>query len=586
MIADLLLDLEDDESLVLNLTMIKNYKTLCDYRNILHPVMIDIHYLESDKYSLVKYPYLEIGCLGISVLKSWVEATFKIPCKEQTMIYDNDEIIENEFFPKYLSNHRKGDLKVKLLVYSTADEDLNSLYRRLEIKTILPVDVSSFGTSNVWRFDYRRGGEKLDGFIENSLQIPKHKQRLFINGHRISSNDIEKALFSERDLEKYGVIQNFPFYEGDGDFTEILSSLPVKPVVQVDDIETELLERVQRLGLSRIRSVIIKHPDPENSTIFYDCPLSRLESTERKLHELLAEEHEGISPRYLCLLHNQQSIMYVENIEDLFIEKDRVHENLFLTLAINKNTDEDMQKFCEKYNLTPYKKVNIKFLTGEFSVDVLSGVKITLRDIKDEIFKTKGIPHLKQLYHENVELSDDDDKLTFTNQLMTQNCITLNLLVKPAQKFKLYINANFLKEQMEIEILETSTILDLKKEISARSGIPSKIIVISRYDEGDSEPLWNCSFHQFQYYVVDVWKKVIVHINNEGTVMRRDHNIQDLETETLAELHNSISLSYHGYCHSDVSLKNTGLKPEALLKDLGETELTFVVNTRNRCSIM
>ena len=157
LIADLLLDLDKGGSLRFNLTLIRPTERV-EYYLLLSPVKIIIPYL--DRNIEVDYPLIEIGCLGTSVLKSWVEATFKIPYEEQEVIHQG-VIIQNEFFPRdawfIRHEHELNPIRVKLLAYSTSNETLNSLYRRLEIKTILPVDLSSFGTSDVWHYHYGRG---------------------------------------------------------------------------------------------------------------------------------------------------------------------------------------------------------------------------------------------------------------------------------------------------------------------------------------------------------------------------------------------------------------------------------------------
>uniref|UniRef100_A0A7M5XMN4 Ubiquitin-like domain-containing protein n=1 Tax=Clytia hemisphaerica TaxID=252671 RepID=A0A7M5XMN4_9CNID len=380
--------------------------------------------------------------------------------------------------------------------------------------------------------------------------------------------------------------------EGEGNLAENLKVLPVKLVVQVDDPKTELSERAKQIGLSCIRSVVIKHPDPENPTIFYDCPLSKLEglleTNEKELKRLLAEQHQDISPEDVCLLHNRDSITSTKNIEDLFIEGDSIQETLELTLEIKPNEEEGMQRFCQKYDLSPYKQVIIKFLTGEFSFDILSGANTTIGQIKDEIYKAKSIPiHLQQLYHENIEVPNDAQNSTFIAQMMmiSGKPITLNLIVKPAQTFKIYVKKDYyLNEQLEIEILETATILDFKEEISVRSGVPLKLIKIfpDRCFDDDSKPLWDCYFHKTNYKIW-LYKIVIVLIDDqiyEGVVKREEYIIEN-KTETLGKLHKKISRRYI----SNVSLKSKGLKSNTLLNDLGETEITFVVTNRI-CSVM
>jgi len=393
-------------------------------------------------------------------------------------------------------------------------------------------------------------------------------------------------------------VQNNYLIEGEGNLAENLKVLPVKLVVQVDGQKTELSERAKQIGLSCIRSVVIKHPDPENPTIFYDCPLSKLEglleTNEKELIQLLAEQHEDISPEDVCLLHNRNSITSTKNIEDLFIEGDSIQETLELTLEIKPNEDEGMQKFCRKYDLSPYKQVIIKFLTGEFSFDILSGANITIGQIKDEIYKAKSIPiHLQQLYHENIEVPNDAQNSTFIAQMMmiSGKPITLKLIVKPAQTFKIYVKkGNFTNEQLEIEILETATILDFKEEISVRSGVPSKLIKIfpdRRFGrDEDSQPLWNCDFHKTNYRIF-VYKIVIVLIDDEGDVRMEEYEDENYfiwnEAETLRNLHEYYSRRYF---YANVSLKSKELKSNTLLKDLGETEITFVLTKRRRCSVM
>jgi len=588
LISDLLLSLDKDKSLGLNLTMRQTEATEHTYYNLLRPVKILIPFIESDLE--VDYPLLENGYLGISVLKSWVEAAFEIPYAEQEVTYRDKIIEQNEMFPKHVADHVLGPLKVRIAVYSTSDEDLNSLYRKLEIKTMFPINISSFGAFNVLQYHYRRGDEnQLDVFIENSLQIPKHKQRIFVDGRRISSNDIENIVNKGRtaNLTGTGQIRN------EQNLTNNQTSLSIKLAVQVDDTETELLEKVKQLGLSRMRSIIIKHPDPDDSTIFHEIPLSQLNGQESNfqvykiLKNLMIEKYKGISLQFFDLLHDQKHINWLGgNINDFFVEEDTLREKLVLTIIIKANRDKNMQKFCEQHHLTFLKELNIKFLTGQFSFDVLSGKVNTIRDIKNEIFKTKGIaPHLQQLYHESIELTEDGNKSTFMNKaMMSQESVTLNLLIKPAQEVKLYVNANFLKEQIEIEILESATVLDLKESISAQSGIPPSLIVVGGFiDEPDSEPIWRCSFTN---NVVQVHKRVVVYVDNNGVILRRDHFIRDLDTETVDTLHKDIADTYINYGLGNVIIKNTGLKSKTLLKDVGEQEIRFEVNTSKGCSVM
>ena len=216
-----------------------------------------------------------------------------------------------------------------------------------------------------------------------------------------------------------------------------------------------------------------------------------------------------------------------------------------------------MQKFCQKHQLTFVKQVNIKFLTGQFSLDFLSGKMDFLSDVKNEIFNTKGIaPHLQQLYYDNMELMDDGKISNFMTRMMTRESITLNLVVKPAQKVKLYINANFLDEQIEFETLETATVLDLKELLSAQSGIPTNLIVIivdGFIDGTDSKPIWECSFEN---NIVQAYKRVIVYIRRRRTICREDHLIHDLETETVATLHKGIKQQYR--CYSKFSKPFSG----------------------------
>ena len=408
--------------------------------------------------SITEYPLLEIGDMRTSVMKSWIEAFFHIPVEEQEL----GQIAGNDFlFTLEVINNRETFVpreEIYLNVYSTTNDELRSVYRENNIRTMVPIHVTSFDTDHHWVYHYR--GQNVKEFIENTLKIPEDRQRLFHEKFLVNLDQV------------YGLILRAP------------DTIEINLAAQVDDGENELLEIVQRLGISRMRSILIKHP--VNDSVMFDLPLSKVERIKENwlpldmIYELIGNESQGLSKSCLYLMRNEEEFKCDFNLHEHFLNENCFSENLCLILLVSPYGTQDVpstDRFCEEHGLKYIKQVNINFLTGQFTIDVITNKILALIEVKAYICHLKGIPpHLQVLYFDNVNLSDDT-KLITLNRSMNRDSIILTL-VKPAKEMELRLSGNIIKEQLTVKVLETDYINRLKDIVNEHTGIPSLLINI------------------------------------------------------------------------------------------------------------
>ena len=219
-----------------------------DYSKVVPYIDIQIPRIFGE-HSIMEYPLLEIGDMRTSVMKSWIEAFFHIPVEEQEL----GQIAGNDFlFTLEVINNRETFVpreEIYLNVYSTTNDELRSVYRENNIRTMVPIHVTSFDTDHHWVYHYR--GQNVKEFIENTLKIPEDRQRLFHEKFLVNLDQVYRLILRAPD------------------------TIEINLAAQVDDGENELLEIVQRLGISRMRSILIKHP--VNDSVMFDLPLSKVE---------------------------------------------------------------------------------------------------------------------------------------------------------------------------------------------------------------------------------------------------------------------------------------------------------------------
>eukprot|EP00111_Clytia_hemisphaerica_P010746 TCONS_00031387-protein len=562
LIADLLLDRE-----YLTLGVIEKYYELDREGmglgrglNILPRVYIIIPQIDVGT-NTVEYPLLDVRHISLSTMKSWIESIHQIPCQEQELVC-NGKVVSSENFPGKMYYHPPEPKIVKLHVCPTQDEKLNYFYLQNNIRTMPTVHLTSFDNEREWKYFYRGvKGKNVNEFIEDSLQIPQTKQYLFINNRRVSHNELAKL------LREYG--------------HNVLAPFKVNLIVQADDGAKGLLWTLELYGIRRMRSVVVKHP--ETAAILFDISLSKF-NERQPLVDVISKRCPNLSADCVSLFHKQEKLddaFFVKDMFALMFSDGSIEENFVVTLAVKPNIREDMKEFCEKNAIKYLGNININFLTGQFSIDLSLITARTIKDLKNQIYKVKRTPpHLQMIFYQNAELSDSNQ---LTSHSYNQESLTFNMVVKPGKEIELFINCVFLDGlHMDLKVCETDTIGDLKEMVSQRSGIPSSLMVAGSYlGEPDHVQIWETGF---QYvFPVDFNKKVLLLIKRKGKeVQRKSHLIRYYDYDTIETLCEDVQRELEGEGH--VTMEKNGFNRDTLLKDVGEKEITFLVN--KNCSLM
>lgn len=188
------------------------------------------------------------------------------------------------------------------------------------------------------------------------------------------------------------------------------------------------------------------------------------------------------------------------------------------------------------------KEVNVKFLTGIFTIDVLKYEIRTVMHLKQEIFRERGIAlHLQTLFHNQTELNDDKQELTSIEPMLTKTSITVSLIAKQPKQITLQLKITFIKfPPFDVEVLETDTIKRLKELVHERlPGYSIKILsvnCIGGKDLPDNYPIWACNFpRNFRCKEVEIDRKVLVLVK-DGDVIRRQDQYVYYHIQTLKDI--------------------------------------------------
>ena len=282
-LADLFLDFDD-----VLITMLENRENKEDQENLTRHVLHSKFVLFVDlviprincEDSIIEYPLIDMGHMHISVMKSWIGALFHIPIEGYELHCQGEHIVENYFVPTVVENcetfvPRKT---IRLHVYSTANDELRSIYEENNIRTMVPIHVTSFEIEHHWVYHYRGQNRpnNVFEFIEDTLKIPQDKQHFFYGDSLVNPHEL-----FEMNLRTSDIIE-------------------INLAAQVDDGEIELLEIIQRLRISRLRSIIIKHPSDDS--VMFDFPLSKVKNVTREnygplyaLYEMIRNESQDLS---------------------------------------------------------------------------------------------------------------------------------------------------------------------------------------------------------------------------------------------------------------------------------------------------
>ena len=123
---------------------------------------------------------------------------YGIPYNEQEL-YNKGTRLDDDNFPPKSSfgdelNLKLEPLNVKLVVFKSSNEELTSIYKQNNIRTISSIHLKGFGCYSTWTYNYRgKAGESITQFLEKNLNIPKNRLYFFLHQRRYSAG----ALISE-----------------------------------------------------------------------------------------------------------------------------------------------------------------------------------------------------------------------------------------------------------------------------------------------------------------------------------------------------------------------------------------------------
>ena len=130
---------------------------------------------------IIEYPLAVIGQIGRpTVIKSWIESLYGIPYNEQEL-YNKGTRLDDDNFPPKSSfddelNLKLEPLNVKLVVFKSSNEELTSIYKQNNIRTISSIHLKGFGCYSTWTYNYRgKAGESITQFLEKTLNIPENR---------------------------------------------------------------------------------------------------------------------------------------------------------------------------------------------------------------------------------------------------------------------------------------------------------------------------------------------------------------------------------------------------------------------------
>uniref|UniRef100_A0A7M5X333 Ubiquitin-like domain-containing protein n=1 Tax=Clytia hemisphaerica TaxID=252671 RepID=A0A7M5X333_9CNID len=517
----------------------------------------------------LNYPLLMIGSFDVKDIKLWIENQFQIPAHQQTILYENGSPISNDSIPLFWINLSSTltPQQLKLFVFNTNDEELNAIYKRNGVRTMSPMKVTSFGNEEkVWLYHYNGvGGQTIIDFLSQTLKIPSNKFRLFLIGVWVPRNDLSPFRLNE-----------------------------IQFAVRADDSEVELLKILSEHGISRINTTIIQHPSKNNTICMLSLLLWGANPNSRRVCQMIGEKFDldYFSTKYHWLQHGGEIFFRDVSVRGLK-HTSGISENQVLSLYVKPNTNKDIQEICRK-------QVKINFLTGQFSIDLQGVPGFKVEDLKNAIYKVKGIaPHLQSLFDlkpGECELSDSMD-LFLLNTWMLLESITLNLIIKPPKEVSVTLECVFHEGKMEFNMKESDTIADIKQNIETITNVPKSFVLIGRSQNhyhtptifyGNDDPIWSLmtknnsvSFH--------VTKKVLISINGDPSTVDNaeisSHPIINYQEDTVQTIYGALQTEYKGYGLTLRFAKLPDISLKTKLKDIGERRIIFITKPPRNCII-
>ena len=380
---------------------------------------------------------------------------------------------------------------------------------------------------------------------------------------------------------------------------DFFSCKEINVAIQVDENETEIMEHITQLGLSRVNSIIIKCP--KNESTFRTIPLSNLRmeySTlvdAKTLCEMIGKKYHDLLSTKIWLAHENKRLQDNTVIENLFIKENQISESVELTLFVHPN--KYIKDFCEEHHLMCFKEINVKFLTGQFSIDLFQQKTLaTVGDLKYPIYQLKGIaPHLQSLFcykFGDSELADSMELFSNPLDIIVDDSITINLIVKPAKEVQVIVQCaeHLHGEAIELNMKENDTIADVKQAISKVTNKPSSIICLpplrlrynfefsmneAEYFDGDH--LWKLELSENNSIELFASLCVLVSIKaTDSTIHQRSFPLFNFESYTVRHIATILEKEYRRFGYNPRLVEKPGISMKTKLKDIGEETVEFV----------
>ena len=536
---------------------------------------------------VVEYPLKQIGSFSVFDVKAYMRYLYGIPCEEIELILNGSSRVPVGYLPiAWTENPDLTAQQAKLLIYHTENIEYQKIYEKNNISMLRQIEIKSFNESSQSLFYSYRGenGQSIEEFIVETLQIPTQNILLYFDNKWTLNYELQTRIRSG----------------------EIEPPFLIRFAIQLDENEdVNLLETVKNLNLSCIRSIIVKHPFNENIT-FCQFSVSKKMTGNSQYEALCAEvrsQHEDLKSASIELHHGGKKIS--ENLENYFVnDEGEINEYLTLYLFVKPSHNENVQRFCHEYDIKLLKFVNINFLTGQFTIDVLArddDLVKTIGELKGKIYEMKNIlPHLQMLHYKEANMAEITDSMKLESLSNNRSeSITFDLIVKPAQDINISFICPFypnVKEALPV-FKETDTFAHVKEEFSKLSGIPTGIIFLGsgyiiQKQFLDDEPLWNCS-KTLPDRMVIITKKVLLSIENlpEKTQEKREYvisraNVDDDIRALQIELSHQWNRKHKTHDMTLSWRKVNHLTWETKLMDVNDERLVFYVRPKtSRCVI-
>ena len=602
LLVDLFLDLDiGSERLIINVQLMFHPDHFSEQmfsigQSFFIPVFPTFQIRLGNTFSIAQivFPLKEIGSCDVLQVKEWIFSELRIPTSEQHLMVElhTKPLKDKDSLPsQYFTTCFHWYCQLRLHVYPTTDDALNRTYKEQGVGTLLPIRVTSFETGETLLLFFYRGIEKaLEFSIEKRLGVPMEKQRFFYEGKRVFPEQLYEMLRT-----------NFPV-----PCRPSLSHLKVYFAAQVDDSEEELLDTISKQNISRVRSIVVKHPRLD--IVILELSLSKLNNkctgNDNHLKQLKCCFKKEVTT-FTEFDFNHEHDVLSKNNEDLHNlllangQSKTVQENLVFSLVVYPTSKEIVERAREEYNMICLQRITVNFLTRQFDIDLVGEESArTVKDIKQKIYSSFRVnpPHLQKLYHENREL-DDGTRLIEFNRSMDTERVVFSLVVLPPRKRSLILSGTFLRRNhsglVYLDFLETDTVRKVKETLGQASGTPPSLIevynAVDKTTVSGTLELWESGLGS----TVRVKFKVLLELTRNGVAQNEEYLFDHGDPTEWTIEHTIRFLTKHLYPPQTIlkadkaSLRKAGFTLQTELGDIGEHRLKLtVMERRKNCTLL